>query len=86
MQIIVVALKHKQCSLDRVVKCIVLLPLALITTENRNSVYIDPRRIGARAEKRPMRLSYGLTFTAVPCSYRILFKEFLELFKRGEGT
>jgi hypothetical protein len=41
MQIIVVALKHKQCSLDRDVKCIVLLNLARITSENCSSVYIS---------------------------------------------
>lgn len=86
MHIIVVALKHKQCSLDCDVKCIVLLLLALTASGNCSSVYIDTRRIGARAEKRPMKVSYSPTFTAVSCSYRMLLSEFLELFRKGEGT
>jgi hypothetical protein len=86
MRIIVVALKHKQCSLDGDVKCIVLLLLALTASGNCSNVYIDTRRIGARAEKRPMKLSYCLTFTAFSSSYRMLFTECLELFTKGEGT
>jgi len=41
-----------------------------------SSVYIDPPRKGARADKRRMRLSYGLTFPAVSYSYLLLFTEF----------
>jgi len=41
-----------------------------------SSAYIDPPRIGARADKRRMRLSYGLTFPPVSYSYRMLFTEF----------